>query len=166
MGADDSTDTSEVSHLVLATAVLEADVGIWDGTQEIAPRPGAELQHHRSVSTRSLLADRWLVVDFRSDSGFVGHGVYGWDPTAQAYTGVWVDSMMTSIARATGRYDLATSTMTYTVEVAHNGRTIRYREVIERPDEDTRLYTQLVPLPAGGEHPMIRITYRRRPAAP
>ncbi len=164
MGVDD-TDTSEVSHASLQAAVLEADVGTWDGEQEITPRPGAEVQRQKSVSTRALFADRWLIVDNRVDSGFVGHGVYGWDAAAQCYTGIWVDSQMTSIARAIGHHDVATGTMTYAIEVAHGGRTLRYREVVERVDDNTRRYTQYVPLPAGGEHEMIRITYRRRPTA-
>jgi Protein of unknown function (DUF1579) len=162
MAADDTTDTNEVSHAALATAVLEVDVGVWDGDQVITPRPGAEPQRMTSVSTRTLLADRWLIVDNVASSGYVGHGVYGWDASAQCYAGIWVDGMMGSIAHATGSYDLRTMTITYDVEVAHGGRTIKYREVLERPDDDTRRYTQYIPLPGGGEHPMIAITYRRR----
>jgi hypothetical protein len=165
MGAEDTTETNEVSHAVLALAALQDDVGTWDGDQEITPRPGGATQKHTSVSTRALVADRWLVVDNVVDSGFVGHGVYGWDSYAQCYTGIWIDSMMHSIARVTGTYDVAASTMKYSVEVVHNGRTLRYREVMQRPDGDTRLYTQLVPLADGGEHEMIRITYRRRRSA-
>ena len=165
MAGDDSTDTSEVSHAALATSVLEADVGTWDADLEIQPSATAPVSYQKGIATRTLIADRWLVVDLKVYSGFTGHGVYGWDASAQQYTGIWVDNMGGSIARATGVCDLPSRTMTYDVEVAHAGRLVRYREITETVDDDTQIYTHLVPLPLGGEHPMIKITYRRRRSA-
>jgi hypothetical protein len=166
MGGEDTTDTSEVSHAALATAVLEGDVGTWDADLEIQPSPTAPVQYQKGLATRTLIAERWLVVDLKVYSGVTGHGVYGWDPHAQHYTGIWVDNMGGAIARATGHSDLPARTMTYDVEVPHGGRVVRYREVTQTVDADTQIYTHLVPLPLGGEHPMIKITYRRRRSSP
>jgi Protein of unknown function (DUF1579) len=166
MSGDDSTgETAKVDSVAIAMAALKRDVGVWDADVEIRPRPGVEPRRQRGVSTRTLIGDgRWLVVDWRADAGFEGHGLYGWDAQRQCYTGVWVDSTTTSIARATGTWDEAARTMTYLVEVDHGGRVVRYREVTRTVDDDTRIYSNLVPVPGGGEHEVMRITYRRRPA--
>jgi hypothetical protein len=162
MGAEDITDTNEVSHAALATAVLFDDVGTWDADLEVKPSPTAETHYHKGYRTCAMVGDRWLVADVRMYSGFAGHGIYGWDANAQQYVAVWADTMSGAIARATGRYDHATRTMTYDFEVPHAGKVVRYREELRAIDSDTRLYTHHIALPNGGEHEMLRITYRRR----
>jgi hypothetical protein len=164
MGADDNHETSEVAHAALATAVLADDVGTWDADLEIKPSPTAPVQYQKGYRTCAMVGDRWLATDVRMYSGFAGHGLYGWDEHAQCYVGVWADTVSSTLAHAKGRYDPRARTMTYDVEVQHRGRTIRYREVTEAIDADTRVYTHRVPLPSGGEHEMMRITYRRRRA--
>jgi hypothetical protein len=161
---DDTTDTSEVSHAALAGQVLESDAGTWDADLEIRPTPTAPVVYHKGLATRVFIGHRWLIVDVKMYSGFVGHGVYGWDPIAQRYAGVWVDNVSSSIARATGRFDPLDRTMTYEVEVQHGARTLRYREVTTTLDDGSQIYTHTVPLPSGGEHELMRITYRRRTA--
>lgn len=166
MSDDDPTgETAKVDAISVAMSVLQRDAGVWDAEVEIRPRPGAEPVRQRGVSTRTLIGDgRWLIVDWRADGGFEGHGVYGWDPQRQCYAGTWVDSALASIARVTGEWDEASQTLTYVVEVDHGGRPLRYREITRTVDDDTRVYSNLVPLPGGGEHEVTRITYRRRPA--
>jgi Protein of unknown function (DUF1579) len=162
MGGLDETDTSEVSHESLATAVLESEVGVWDADVEIRPSPTAEPQYQKGVSTRAMVGGRWLVVDYKTYGGYAGHGIYGWDSSAQRYAGVWVDNMSSAIARVTARYDPAAREMHREVELVHGGRTLRYREVQRALHDDTELYEQYVPLPGGGEHAMVKVTYRRR----
>ena len=164
MAGDDTTDTSEVSHASLAAQVLEADAGTWDADLEIKPTPTAPVVYHKGLATRTFIGHRWLIVDVKMYSGFVGHGVYGWDPSAQQYVGTWVDNVSSSIARATGAYDPLTRTMTYDVEVQHGARTVRYREVFASVDDDTQVYTHTVTLPNGAPHELMRITYKRRRA--
>jgi hypothetical protein len=164
MAGDDTTDTSEVSHASLAASVLEADVGTWDADLEIKPTPTAPVVYHKGLATRAFVGNRWLVVDVKMYSGFVGHGVYGWDPFTQKYVGVWVDNVSSSIARATGSHDPLAGTMTYDVEVQHGARTVRYREVFTTVDDHTQIYTHTITLPSGAAHEMMRITYRRRTA--
>lgn len=146
-----------------AIAVLEKDVGAWDGETEVRPGPGAAVIAHRSVITKRLVGGKWLVAEYRADSGFEGHGVYGWDAGKGQYTGVWVDSMQTAIARSEGTWDPATRTLTFVTTAAHGSGTIRYRETIETIEEGVQVYKNIVPLPDGGEFEMIRTLYRRRP---
>jgi hypothetical protein len=151
------------ARIAAATAVLENDVGVWDVEMEIHPGPGAAPILLTATATNRMVGGRWLVGDHRADSGFEGHGVYGWDDAKGKYVGSWVDSMQTSIARSEGEWDPATRTMTFVVEVNHDGRIVTYREVTEHRDDGTTVYHNLVPTPDGGEFEMIRATYRRRP---
>ena len=149
--------------IAMATAVFEKDVGVWDAESEIHPGPGAAPVRQVGVSTnRRIGGGRWLVVDYRTEGGFEGHGVYGWDAAKGKYTGVWVDSMQTSIARSEGTWDPAMRTMTYVTETTIGDRTVTYREVTETREDGTQLYRNLMPTPDGGEFEMIRIVYKRR----
>jgi hypothetical protein len=150
-------------QLAAATAVFAGDVGTWDAELDIRPGPNAAVAHQKGVATNRLIGGgRWLVVDYRADSGFEGHGIYGWDATTGRYTGVWVDSMQTAIARGEGTWDPEARTMTFDVQVTHGGRTVRYREITEKRTDGTQIYRNLVPTPDGGEFEMIRTVYRRR----
>ena len=149
--------------IAAATAIFAKDEGIWDAEMEIRPAPGAEPFRQKGVSTNKRIAGgRWLVVDFKAETGFEGHGIYGWDASTEKYTGVWVDSMQTAISRAEGSWDPATKTMTFHVEVMHAGQKVRYREETKTLPDGSLVYRNLVPTPDGGEYEMIRATYRRR----
>lgn len=62
-------------QIAARTAVFEKDVGVWDSEMEIRPAPGAPTARQKGVSTNHLIGGRWLVVDYRADSGFEGHGI-------------------------------------------------------------------------------------------
>jgi len=149
--------------IAAAMAVFAKDEGVWDADMEIRPAPGAAPIRQKGVSTNKRIAGgRWLVVDFRADSGFEGHGIYGWDSSTERYTGVWVDSMQTAISRAEGTWNPTTKTMTFHVEVTHGGQKVRYREETQTQPDGSLIYRNLVPTGDGGDFEMIRTTYRRR----
>ncbi len=157
-----STSSLE-EKIAAATAVFAKDEGTWDAETEVHPGPGAPPMRSKGVFTNKRIGGgRWLVVDYRSDSGFEGHGIYGWDADSERYTGVWVDSMQTAISRADGTWDPATKTMTFHVEVTHGGDKVRYREETTTLPDGSQVYRNFVPAPGGGEFEMIRTTYRRR----
>jgi hypothetical protein len=156
-------DPKLAERIAAATAVFAKDEGVWDAEMEIRPAPGAEPQKQKGISTNKRIGGgRWLVVDYRADSGFEGHGIYGWDAATGKYTGVWVDSMQTAISRAEGSWDPATKTMTFHVEVTHGGQKVRYREETQTQPDGSLVYRNLVPTPDGVEFEMIRSTYRKR----
>jgi hypothetical protein len=143
--------------------VFEKDVGLWDAEVEIHPGPGAPSLKMKAVSeNRRIAGGRWLIVDYKADTGFEGHGVYGWDDARGIYVGTWVDSMQTAIARSEGSWDPATRTMSFVTEISHQGRVLRYREVTQTIEDGVQVYRNLVPATDGGEFEMIRATYRRR----
>lgn len=134
---------------------LDAQVGEWEAELVVTP-PGAPGNRSRARASRRLVAGRWLVTDYRTEQGFEGHGVLGYGPDGRL-AGTWVDAMSPAIARSTGTFDEATGTLT--LEVEANGR--RYREVtVFRPD-GTHEYQNLLPMPDGSEHLLIRSVYRR-----
>ena len=157
------SDPKLEGKIVAATAVFAKDEGVWDAETEVHPAPGAAPVRSRGVFTNKRIGGgRWLIVDYRADSGFEGHGIYGWDASSERYIGVWVDSMQTAISRAEGTWDPATKTMTYHVEVSHGDQKVRYREETRTQPDGSHVYRNLVPTPDGGEFEMIRTTYRRR----
>jgi len=145
-----------------ALAVLAEDAGTWDTELSITPYPGADPQHTRGTAVNRLVGGRWLVTDQQTESGFEGHGVYGWDPALGAYVSAWVDAMGGGIARGTGAWDPDTSTMAYDLETTYGGQQVRYREVTERHDDGTRTYRNIVTMPDGSEHTAILATFSPR----
>jgi hypothetical protein len=142
--------------------VFEKDVGTWTAEIEVRPQPGGEPVRSKGVSTSRLACGgRWLVTDYQADSGFEGHGVYGWDAAKSAYVGTWVDNMRTFLAISTGAWDAEKKIMTFTTEAVVGERTIRWREVTETVDADHQIYRSFMPGP-DGEFEMMTVRYARR----
>ena len=143
-------------------AVLAQDVGTWDAVVEVRTA-GPPVAPSKGVSENRLVGGRWLVIDFRNESGFEGLGVTGWDTGRQAYASTWVDTARTFLAVGEGRWDPEARTMTVIFEAAlPDGRRHRWREVTERPGADARVFRSLMAGPDGAEHEVMTVTYRRR----
>jgi hypothetical protein len=145
-----------------ALAVFQKDIGEWDADLEVTPYPGAGVNRTAGVAINRLVGGRWVVSDLTTESGFSGHGVYGWDPAQRAYVGIWVDAMSGGIAQGTGTWDEASRTMTYDFEIELQDQMVRYREVTQTLADGTQVYRNLRTMPDGREHEVIRATYRRR----
>ncbi|HEX8793675.1 MAG TPA: DUF1579 domain-containing protein [Polyangiaceae bacterium] len=145
-------------------AVYEKDVGTWDATVKVFGAPGQVVNEAKGVSNNHLIAaGRWLVMDFRTDTGFEGHGIYGFDPVRGKYVGTWVDTMRPVLAQLEGTWDAEKRTMTFVGEMkTPDGRTMRWREVTEQVDPRTQVFRTYVPTPDGKEHVAVEATYRRR----
>ena len=158
------TEPSVEREIAAAVAVFEKDVGTWDAAIEIRTAPGAPPQRSKGVSSSRLIGGgRWLVTDFKNETGFEGHGVHGWDAARHAYTGVWVDSQRSFIAIAVGTWDAGRRTMTFVTEATFGGRLVRWREVTETRADGTQVFRSLMPGPDGVEFEMMTVTYTRRP---
>ncbi len=146
-----------------ANEVFERDVGAWDSDVEIRPGPDAPVVRMKGTyHNRRIAGGRWLVVEYRSDGGFEGHGVYGWDDARGRYVGIWVDSTQSAIAQSEGTWDPSSRTMTYVTTADLAGRTLRYREVMEGREDGAVVYRNFMPGPDGREYEMIHIVSRRR----
>jgi Protein of unknown function (DUF1579) len=140
--------------------VFAKDVGTWDAEVEVRP-PGIDVQRSKGVMTARRLGN-WLVTDFKNESGFEGHGVYGWDASRKRYVGVWVDSMRTTLAPMEGEWDAANKRMTMRGQMKlADGNVMAWREITETVDPDTQTFRSIL-LGPNGEHEMMKVTYRRR----
>jgi hypothetical protein len=143
--------------------VLRSDVGSWETLSETRMAPEATAQMSRGTATNRLACGgRWLISEFKNDTGFEGHGVYGYDAAKGKYTGVWFDATRTSVVVLEGTYDAATRVMTMHGALERpDGTTLRWREVTERPNPDTRIFRSFMP-GTEGEFEMLTVTYHRR----
>src|SRR6185295_15919610 len=98
-------------------ALLARDAGTWDAEISIRPGPGAPPIPSRGVSVGKMgCGGRWLLVDFKNETGFEGHGVYGYDPARRAYVSTWVDNVRSFLVVAVGHHDGERRTTTYPSE--------------------------------------------------
>jgi hypothetical protein len=155
---------SAEQHTDEAIELLRLDEGVWDAHGEVWPEPQAQPVALTGVATNRLVGGRWLVSDWVTDTGFIGHGVYGWDSDQEMFVATWVDNMQSALALGKGSFDAQTATMAYDFQTTSQGQLVRYRETYQRMKDGTRLYRNLVPLPDGTEFEVIRVTYRRRAA--
>jgi hypothetical protein len=143
-------------------AVFQKDVGTWDA--ECVFRMGGPEQRSTGVMTSRLIAGgKWLVSDFRNpDTGFEGHGVYGYDPTRGKYVGTWVDLVSPGVHALEGDWDPERKVMTMTaVSSGPDGKPMTMREVTEVVSPARQVFRAFVPTPAG-EHEIMTITYSKR----
>jgi hypothetical protein len=142
-------------------AALERDVGTWDADIQVTPGPGAEPQSSTGVLSNRMIGSRWIVSDFKNTAtGFEGHGVYGWDDAKQSYAGTWIDSMRGSLV--IGNATLDGDRLAFSFEAKRADRTMRWRDVYEYTDTNTRRFTSYIELAPGQEHAVVSATYRRR----
>ena len=138
------------------TELFAHDIGTWDGEIEVRPQPGAAPQHSRGVMTNRMVG-AWMVSDFKNDTGFEGHGIYGWDAAKQCFVATWVDAMRTSLVIGHGTLDEATRTMTYRYEQGP----MKWRDIVTFPEDGTQRFRSVLSLPSG-DHEVVTAIYRRR----
>lgn len=148
-------------------AVLSADVGTWDAVVEMFPAPGAPAMTSKGIEVNTLMGGMWLVSDFKSEmmgAPFQGHGVTGYDLVKKKYVGTWVDTMSAGMTTLEATYDPVKKTMTGIMEGPDmSGKMMRMREVVERPDDQTRVFSMYAIGPDGKDTLSMRITYKKRP---
>jgi len=144
-------------------AVFERDVGTWDAEIE-AFQPGG-VQKSRGVMTSRLLGGRWLVADFKNETGFEGHGIYGYDPEAKSYVGTWVDSMRGFLVTGRGQWDAEKRTMTFRYQHTAGGKPMAWREETTVNPDGTQTFRVVMAGPDGNDFTMMTVLYRRQTIA-
>jgi hypothetical protein len=144
--------------------VFLKDVGTWDAEVEVRPGAGAPPQRSKGVAVNKLVGT-WLIVDFENDSGFKGHGIYGWDATKKQFAGTWIDAMRPFLSLMTGSWDAATQTMTFVGEgTMPDGKPMRWRETTTMTGPDTQVFRTFVGGmgEGGAELEVVTTHYTRR----
>jgi hypothetical protein len=145
--------------------LLKEDVGTWDADILVNVVPGTPPQGSKGVAhNRLACGGLWLITEFMNETtGFEGHGIYGYDQAKGKFVGTWVDPMRTFIAVAEGAYDAAAKTMTMRFETTGpQGKPLKWHEITERKDNDTRIWRSIMSGPGGQEFEVMTVTYKRR----
>jgi hypothetical protein len=137
---------------------LEAFVGVWVGTETCHPSPwdptGGPATGRFTYS--AALDGFFLLSDYRQErpgGGFIGHGVYGFDPESGVYTMDWFDSMG-SRTRALGRWDV-------NALVFENRNPTAHARYVHRLDGDEYLFRLEISQDGATWKPMLEGQYRR-----
>jgi hypothetical protein len=143
--------------------VLERDVGVWDGTIEMAP-PGMPPMTMSGTETSTLIGGRWLVSDWESDMMgqlFQVHTITGWDAAKKAYVSVSVSTMATELSHSESSFDAETESLTGWMEMQDPmGGTSKAKVVEEWPEDGTRVVRVYQPMNAS--EPFMTMTFTKR----
>lgn len=143
-------------------ALLKQHEGTWDAAIKMVADPNNPAESKGAMICKMDLGGLWLISDFKTDD-FSGHGVSTYDPVAKKYSGVWVDSMSTSIMRMQGEFDKAGKVLTESGEMTGpDGKPVKFKMVTEFKDKDTHQFRMAMVGSDGKDQPMIEIVYRRK----
>jgi len=145
-----------------AVKVLERSVGTWNADIETSLPEGNEKT--RGTMVGRLLGGRWLVLEFKNENGFEGHGIYGYDPDAKQFVGTWVDSLRGFLATGHGSWDEASRIVSYRYEHTVAGRMMAWREEATFNADGTQSFRVVTTEPDGTETVRMKVLYRRKPA--
>jgi hypothetical protein len=141
--------------------------GTWDCSIKAYMDPTKPAEESKGVEVNKVVCNGlWLTSDFKSTmlgQPFLGHGLYGYDTAKKRYTGVWVDSMGTSVSTMEGSFDAAGNVFTMTLESpTPDGKTARFKMVTEFKDDASHLFTMSMLDDGGKETKMMTIDYKRK----
>jgi hypothetical protein len=149
---------------------LEKLVGEWTYEGEAPTEPGKPPEKFSGTETVRSLGGLWFVAEGRGPApGGEEHttlAALGYDPRKGTYVGTWIGSMMTHMwVYERGDVDATQQVLTLEAEgpsMSGDGKTARYRDVIEFNGDDERTLTGNVLGDDGTWQPMMSMTYRRK----
>jgi hypothetical protein len=148
---------------------LEKLVGEWTFEGEAVMAPGEAPHKFSGVEKVRSLGGLWFIAEGQHDSTDGGPATsimsVGYDPARGRYVGTWIGSMMPNMWVYDGELDdteRALSLFTEGPSMTGDGKTARYKEVIEFRSGDERSFTSHVQGADGGWQQLLTMTYRRR----
>ena len=168
---------AELSKLNENHKLLSSLDGDWDCTIRLwmNPDPKAPPQESTSTATRKTIMDgRYVMMDVNGhmqmpdeggqmkDVEFKGMGLEGYDNVKKKFVASWIDNMGTGIEFSEGKYDPATKTFTYSMEMEPMpGMKTKVREVLKLTD-DTHMFLEWYEMQGGKEKKTMEITYTKK----
>jgi len=142
---------AEMSKINENHKLLSSLDGTWDSAVKfwMNPDPNAPPQESKATATRKTIMDgRYVMMDVSGtmqmpgedgkmkDVEFKGMGTEGYDNAKKKFVASWIDNMGTGIEFSEGKYDPATKTFTYTMEMEPvPGMKTHVREVLKLVDD-------------------------------
>jgi len=140
-------------------------VGEWTSEMSMDPQAG----NPRGTETVRMLGDLWVLCEGTGEMPGGGTAnmmmTLGYDPARQRFVGTWIGSMMTHLWVYEGTLDATRRILTLESEgpsMSGDGKTARYRDVIEMKSDDYRTLTSHTPGADGKWQTFMTAHYRRR----
>jgi Protein of unknown function (DUF1579) len=147
---------------------LDQLVGEWASEMEAVMEPGQPPSKHTGIESVRSLQGIWVVCEGRGEVPEGGSWTtimtLGYDPAKGRYLGTFIGSMMTHMWLYEGQLDAAEKVLTLDTEgpsPTDEGKTSKYKDVIEIKSSDHRVLTSNFLADDGTWREFMTATYRR-----
>lgn len=149
-------------------AWLQKLVGEWTVETEMTMGPGQAPTKHKGTESVRAIGGLWIQGEGQGEMPGGGKATMiltlGYDPEKKRFVGTWLGSMMTHLWIYDGERDAARRVLTLNAEgpdMAGEGKTTKYRDVIEIVNNDHRVLTSHM-LGADGKWTQFMTAHYRR----
>jgi hypothetical protein len=144
---------------------LQKLVGEWSYEGE-ATEPGKSPEQFQGTERVRPLGELWILAwgqgEMPGGSSATTLVTLGYDPQKKRYVGTWIGSMMTHLWVYNGTLEGNVLTLeTEGPDMAGEGKTAKYKDVVDIKSDDHRLLTSHVLGEDGEWHQMMTMSYRR-----
>ena len=144
-------------------------LGEWTSEAEAVMEPGKPAEVCKGTESVRSLGGLWVLAEGRGEMPGGGAATMmltlGYDAQRQRFVGTWVGSMMTNLWVYDGFLDAAERTLTLEAEgpdMAGQGKTVKYRDVVEFKSDDHRVLTSYALGDDGTWQQFMTAHYRRK----
>jgi hypothetical protein len=144
-------------------------IGAWTYEADCSMGPDQPPAKSTGSETVRSLGGLWVLCEGQGEMPGGGPATtimtLGYDPQKRRYVGTWVGSMMTHLWAYEGELDAAAKALTLTAEgpsMTAEGKTAKYRDVIEFKSDDHRVLTSHLLGDDGQWHQFMTASYRRQ----
>lgn len=146
---------------------LQQFVGEWNSDIEIFHDPSQPPIKGKGTETSRSIGGFWVIGEGSSEMmgmKFSSLLTLGYDPEKKKYTGTWIDSMASYLWKYEGTVDSTGKILTLDTEGPCPMRPgiVKFKEVTEFKDKDTRVFTSSIVEADGKLTPMVRVTSTRK----
>jgi hypothetical protein len=148
---------------------LQRLIGEWSSETEASMGPDKPPEKSTGTESVRSLGGLWIVAEGQGEMPGAGHATtlmtLGYDEKKARYVGTWIGSMMTQLWIYDGALDANERILTLESEgpsMDDEGKTAKYRDVIELKGDDHRVLTSHVLGSDGKWHAFMTAHYRRR----
>jgi hypothetical protein len=148
---------------------LQRLVGEWTCEGEATMAPGQPPSKWKGTETVRSLGGVWILAEGQGEMPDSGSATtlmtLGYDPVKKRFVGTFIGSMMTHMWLYEGGLDAGGMILTLDTEgpnMAAEGKTARYKDIIEFKNDDHRLLSSEMLGDDGEWHRFMTATYRRK----
>ena len=147
---------------------LQKLVGEWTYESDCPPEPGKPPAKSTGTESVRSLGGFWVQAEGRGEMPGGGAATMvltiGYDPQKKRYVGTWIGSMMSHLWVYEGAVDVNGNKLTLHTEgpdMAVEGKTAKYKEVIEFKNADHRVFTSHMLGEDGKWQALMTVHYQR-----